>query len=185
MDRREIRARDFVHDMRSGMGNADLMHKYRLSLRGLRSVFNKLLAAKVIKPAEIFRRSMITPDVSDVRVFPVRLLSRTRIESAVPVYIYDQAWQETKGIVTNVSEGGIGIEGMETVQDQLQIFVIPEGEIPGVGRITFEARCKWTKRKAEYEISESGYEIVAISEESRAELRKLIRAASLPENTAE
>lgn len=184
MDRREIKAQDFVHDMRSGMSNADLMHKYKLSMKGLRSVFAKLLAAKAIKPQEIFRRSMLSPDVSNVRVFPVRLLSRHRMEAPLPVYIYDQTWQESKGLVTNVSERGIGIEGIEAQEHEVQIFVIPEGEIAGVGRITFEAKCKWTRRNPAYDICESGFEIVHISDESFEELRKLIRSTSRPDDAS-
>jgi hypothetical protein len=184
MERREIKARDFVRDMRSGMSNVDLMHKYKLSLKGLRSVFSKLLSAEVIKPQEIFRRSMLNPDMSDLRVFPVRLLSRKRIEAPLAVYIYDQALQETKGLVSNVSERGIGIEGIEAEEHQTQIFVIPSGEVAGVGRITFEAKCKWTRRIADFDICESGHEIVSISEESLAEFLKLMKETTWSDDAA-
>jgi len=175
MDKREIRARYFVLDMRSGMSNADLMHKYKLSLKGLRSTFDKLLEAKAIKPSEIFRRSILSPDTSDLRVFPVRLLSRQPVGSPLPVYIYDEAWQETKGLVNNISEAGIGIEGMEVKVDRVQVFVIPAGEVPGVGKIIFEAKCRWARRNKDSDVCESGYQITDISDESLAELRKLIR----------
>lgn len=178
MDKREIKGRDFVHDMRAGMSNADLMHKYKLSIKGLSSTFDKLLAAKAIKPSEIFRRSILSPDTSDLRVFPVRLLSRQQVGSPLPVYVYDEAWQERKGLVANVSEAGIGIEGMEVKVDQTQIFVIPPGEVPGIGKIMFEAQCKWARRNEHSDVCESGLQITSISNESLAELRKLIRATT-------
>jgi hypothetical protein len=178
MDKREIKARDFIHDMRTGLSNSDLMHKYKLSTKGLRSIFNKLLEAKAIRPAEIFRRSMLSPDTSDLRVFPVRLLSRQQIDSPLPVYVYDEAWQETKGLVTNISESGIGIEGMEVKKDRVQVFIIPEGEVPGVGKIMFEARCRWAGRNAGSDVCECGYEITNISDQSLTELRNLIEVVS-------
>jgi len=174
MDKRAIKGRDFVRDMRAGLSNADLMHKYKLSVKGLSNVFNKLLEANAIKPSEIFRRSMLSPDTSDLRVFPVRLLSRRQVGSPLPVYVYDEAWQERVGLVTNLGEGGIGIEGMEAKLDQVRIFVIPAGEVPGVGKIIFEAQCRWAGYNERSEVCESGHQITSISEVSLAELRKLI-----------
>jgi hypothetical protein len=180
MDKREIKARDFIHDMRASMSNADLMHKYKLSTKGLRSIFDKLLEAKAIRPTEIFRRSMLSHDITDLRVLPVRLLSRQQVDSPLPVYVYDEAWQETKGLVTNISEAGIGIEGMEVKEDRVQVFIIPEGEVPGVGRITFEARCRWAGKNESSDVCECGYEITQISDESLTELRNLIAIVSHP-----
>ena len=52
MDKREIRARDVVADIRAGIDDVGLMAKYRLSSRGLDRLFGKLVAAGLISRTE-------------------------------------------------------------------------------------------------------------------------------------
>lgn len=49
---KKISAGDFVKDLRLQMTDAELMDKYRLSAKGLKSVLDKLLEAKLITQAE-------------------------------------------------------------------------------------------------------------------------------------
>jgi hypothetical protein len=56
--RRTINAKEIVKDVRSHMTDAWLMDKYRLSARGLQSVLDKLLGAKLITQAEHAWRPM-------------------------------------------------------------------------------------------------------------------------------
>lgn len=56
-DKREVKAKDVVKDLRLGLSDAELMEKYRLTSRGLLSLFKKLLDADAIKPEEIYGRS--------------------------------------------------------------------------------------------------------------------------------
>jgi len=58
--------------------------------------------------------------------------------------------------------------------DQVRVFVIPAGEVSGVGKIMFEAQCRWVGSSEGSEVCESGHQITSISEDSLAELRKLI-----------
>lgn len=52
----EVRARDAVRDIRSGLSDLDLMEKYRLTDRGLGSLFRKLVAAGLLKHSEVEER---------------------------------------------------------------------------------------------------------------------------------
>ncbi len=49
-------AREFVGDIRSGMPDAELMEKYRVSSRGLQSVFDQLVKAGVMRQSELDQR---------------------------------------------------------------------------------------------------------------------------------
>ena len=46
---REIRAKEIVTDILSGIGDDELMQKYRLTFRGLQSVFRKLVDSNIIE----------------------------------------------------------------------------------------------------------------------------------------
>jgi hypothetical protein len=68
--KREIKAREALKDIRSGMTDLALMDKYRITDRGLRSLFRKLLAAGLLNPREIENRdgtfvSTVTLDLED------------------------------------------------------------------------------------------------------------------------
>jgi hypothetical protein len=53
MPKREIIVREILDDIRSGMTYSDLMSKYKLTLKGLDSAFQKLLRAGLISEEEL------------------------------------------------------------------------------------------------------------------------------------
>ncbi|MGO9121872.1 MAG: hypothetical protein ACLQPD_30205 [Desulfomonilaceae bacterium] len=53
MAKPEIYAKEILSDVRSGMDDVNLMHKYKVTVKGLDSVFRKLLAAGVISQQEL------------------------------------------------------------------------------------------------------------------------------------
>jgi Domain of unknown function (DUF4388) len=53
MPKRQICVSEIVNDIRSGMGYSELMSKYRLTLKGLDSAFQKLLSAGLISEEEL------------------------------------------------------------------------------------------------------------------------------------
>jgi hypothetical protein len=53
MAKREIYAKEILNDIRSGMSYSNLMTKYKLTLRGLDSAFQKLLSAGLISEQEL------------------------------------------------------------------------------------------------------------------------------------
>ncbi len=52
-ERRTIKAKDVVQDIRSHMTDAQIMEKYQLSARGLQSVLKKLIRHKLISEADL------------------------------------------------------------------------------------------------------------------------------------
>ena len=63
---RVVNAHNAVRDIRSGMSDADLMEKYRLSSKGLQSLFEQLVDAKVLKQRELDQRRPWTDNTVDV-----------------------------------------------------------------------------------------------------------------------
>ncbi len=51
--KRKIKARDVIDDIRTGMNASDLMAKYQLTLRGLRTAFQKLVEADAVTSDEL------------------------------------------------------------------------------------------------------------------------------------
>ena len=58
MAKQEIYAKEILNDIRSGMDDVNLMHKYKVTAKGLDSVFRKLLAAGLISQQELNARKM-------------------------------------------------------------------------------------------------------------------------------
>jgi uncharacterized protein (DUF433 family) len=56
MAKRQIRIREAIADVRSGMTDAELMDKYQLAAKGLQSLFAKLVAARLITIDELEQR---------------------------------------------------------------------------------------------------------------------------------
>jgi hypothetical protein len=52
MGKREIHAKRIMNDLKLGMTDDELMEKYKLTPKGLKSLFNKLLKAKLITKEE-------------------------------------------------------------------------------------------------------------------------------------
>lgn len=62
-----VKARDAVHDIRSGSSDSELMEKYKLSAQGLQDLFDQLLKAGVIKQYELDQRMPSLDKTVDLR----------------------------------------------------------------------------------------------------------------------
>ena len=58
--KRKIKAKRFVRDLRSGMGDRELMEKYTLSENQLHKVLHKLVDAGTIDEMELFMRTYLS-----------------------------------------------------------------------------------------------------------------------------
>jgi hypothetical protein len=58
--KRKVKATELVKDMRSGMDDNALMHKYELSERQLEMVFQKLIDADFITAVEMWERAKLS-----------------------------------------------------------------------------------------------------------------------------
>ena len=63
----ELKAKDVVNDIRSGMTDQELMEKYRLSSAGLEDLFSQLLASGVVRQFEIDERMPMLDATVDLK----------------------------------------------------------------------------------------------------------------------
>ena len=104
---------------------------------------------------------------------PGRLLYRHILDFVLP--IYEEAKPEILGMVLNITEGGIGLAGIQASVGEAKNFVIPADEFFDVGRARFRGICRWTGDEIRTGEHVSGFEVTSISAGDLAELRKLIQ----------
>jgi PAS domain S-box-containing protein len=84
--KRQVNAREIAGDIMSGLTDAQLMEKYKLTAKGLHSVFEKLVQAKVIKPSQIVRRSVAYDETVAIELNRIMPADKVKIrpKAAVP-----------------------------------------------------------------------------------------------------
>ena len=173
-EKRTIRAKDIVNDMRAGMSDQELMGKYRLSVKGLESIFKKLEESGTLKRSDLYGR---LPSFDDtVNLGSARKLPRNYC--ALKLVIHEADNPVNQGEIFDASEKGVGVQGMESTQGKTQNLVIDGGDVDDLGAISFRAVCRWSRRDEEG-VFLSGFEIVTISDSDMAKLKELIRGATL------
>jgi len=174
-DRRTIKAKDIVNDLRSGMTNVELMEKYRLSAKGLRSIFAKLTNAKAVNERELAGRVPLVDDT--VNLGQMRCLPRHYLLFRLPVS--DTNNLATEGRVRDITERGLQTVGIPAKPGETKELRVQAGELVNVPTVVFEAECKWSRPETQNGQCVAGFQISDISPESLAELRELIQALTL------
>jgi hypothetical protein len=172
--KREIKAKDFVNDIRSGLSDSEIRSKYNLSAKGLQSAFRKLLESKAIRTSELFGRVSLEDDT--VAIASTRLLPRDELEFPVPIYLCEGTQPTVRGIIKDITEKGFKICGIESKVDEVKLFAIPSDKFSQVEPFAFRAKCRWIDGDGC-----AGFEITQISERGERELQKLIRFLTLRE----
>lgn len=171
-EKREISAKSFVRDVRSGMPPSDLMKKYKISQKGFRSVLRKLIKARLISSAEINSRTWMSGDikaVSGLRRFP-----RTEIKFPLLCSPVDEPAE--KGFVRDISPKGLSVEGINASIGEAKSFRIRSSELAESSTFEFQVECRWTMPDREEEgDSLAGFEITSISTGAFGELEKILK----------
>jgi hypothetical protein len=165
-EKRTLRVIDLVTDVREGLTDAEMIEKYKLTPRGLKSAFQKLLDSKALTPFEFSQWSSLfntSQDLNDIRLF-----TRDTLTFHLPVY--DMEPPRTKGRVVNVSESGIAIAGIAAEVDEKKTFLIPIKGDP----VVLEATCKWTRETLEPENFCAGFDITRVPRGDWEKLEKQI-----------
>lgn len=170
-EKRRIKGSDIIADIRGGMTASQLMKKYRLSTREMRLVFRKLLDAKAVSQAELDDR----PTLYQCSVAAsVRRIRRRRI--TFPLKIFEGGNPFKSGLVRDISEKGVCIEGLEAGVGDVKSFIIRPGNFLQGSPLVFEGKCQWvTKREAgRSKKMMAGFEITNISVLDSKELQKFL-----------
>jgi hypothetical protein len=167
---RQISASEFAADVRNGMSDHDLMRKYEVSPRGLWKGFTKLLDANLIETSHIQGR--LKQFESPIVVEGTRNYPRVNLDIHIPLY-------DVCGEITDISEKGFRVSGIQIVAEEIRSFVIPFDNFFASGQISLRARCVWSNER-----DEAGFEIIEISNEDLKELRRIIHTLYFEDDAA-
>jgi len=168
--KRKLRACAVVKDLRAGMRPTEIMGKYKLSNTGFQSVIGKLVAADLVKRAEVERFHKWLPGLVDR---DQRQCPRTPVR--VVLIACDAGNPSSKGLVRDISKKGISVEEFDAEVGDVKVLTILSSEMAGSSTFMFEARCVWKEGDGtDGQETIVGFEITSITEPAMNELRKLL-----------
>lgn len=167
--KRRIRAKELIDDIRVGMNVAGLMDKYRLTTKGLRTAFQKLVEVNAMSSEELSNlKSLYEVAAEGLRQFQ-------RKPMKFPVKIFDGGDPFKSGLVKDISEKGLCIKEIEARIGEVKSFIIRLGSFGETSTIVFQARCRWVKKNSVSGKTQlAGFEIIDISSLDFGQLSKLI-----------
>jgi hypothetical protein len=166
---REIRAREIVTDIVSGIDDLQLMGKYRLTFRGLQSVYRKLRDSKMVDG--VFLAGRIVLQLNSETTIITRA---PRKDIYVPLPVEDMACPDKPGIVTNITERGLGVKGINVDVDEIKKLVIKPDKYFQLMPFSLKAKCRWASPSDDGDGFLSGFETISISPRDLQKLRNLI-----------
>jgi hypothetical protein len=166
----EIEGRDLVTDIRAGVADTELMRKYGLSEKGLATVFKKLLDSGAITPVEFEAWSIFSNEAVSlhIRVHPRHSLK-------FPLQVCEAGRPENTGVVTNISEHGLGVEGLAAKVNEVKTLMVRADAIVGGPPITLEVRCRWRRKVDNNCPCTCGFYVISVS---RGSWTRLLEYAS-------
>jgi c-di-GMP-binding flagellar brake protein YcgR len=177
-DKRQIKGRDVLNDLRSGMADSELQIKYRLSIKALLSVFKQLMVCNAISHSELYEISSSYRD----RVDHITRRSHPRADLAVHVPIYDIG-SGALGVLRDISETGLRVAGIESRVGQARKFQIPIDMFMQAEPLLIMAECKWVElkeRKQKYFVA--GFEIIDLPANDRNTLQDFMSVLMLSQS---
>lgn len=170
-EKREVRARELVEDLRAGQTNAELRKKYRLSEKGLASVFKKLLDAKLVESSELEDRLALIQNAASIHV----ARKEPRCYPVFGILIHELDDLAADYYIQDLSAIGFRISGMPTKVGEVRTFLIQADEFVDVFPFSFDAQCRWVKADSNIAEYSAGFEITKISEQGLNELKQIIK----------
>jgi hypothetical protein len=177
--KRKIPAYELASDIRMGLSNSELMEKYHLSVAGLASIFKKLVQARVIEKSEVQRRMEPGDDTADLD----QMRKVPRCYPVVPIPVVDLSDMQQEGILRDLTEKGIQVEGIHAEAGQTKNLLVQADAFTGTLPFTLETCCKWIKPRNAGKRPLAGFEITSISEADLELLRGTIELFAFCDNT--
>ena len=143
--KRRIRSKDIVPDILSGMSDAQLMKKYKLSPKGLRSAFTKLLKKGCLEVGDLYHR---VPSRGSETIVIDQLAHLPQNHLTLNVPIEDLTQPGVTGTLWYVTDRNFAVTGIQARHGEKRSFSVPCREYLRAQAITFEAECLWTSKKS-------------------------------------
>lgn len=169
--KRQIKGKEFIDDLRSGMSPAALMRKYALSQEGLRKIFRIILNASAMEKEEIENLA----NLYQLDGAPGRMRRQPRKRIDFPLRVYDGIDQLEAGQVVDISSTGVKIKGINAKLGEGRTFIARFGTGRQGRPFVFEGVCRWIGSENDGSTDQlAGFEIRSISNLDAKELENLL-----------
>lgn len=171
-----VSAKEAVACIKSGMTDLELMKRFKISAKGLRSLFKKLLNSGRLTLEECYSSSACRDLVADeeIKNFHTRYL-------AVTTHVFDPDMPDNRCMLEGVCEDGLSVSGIKARTGDLKTLAIETRPFLAKDRIWCEAVCLGNG-KNRYGKLHSNFQVTRISDEDLVSLRELFGALSLSRN---
>jgi hypothetical protein len=166
---RSIKATDIVSDIYSGVSRRDLMHKYDLTRKQLRSVLEQLVDAGSLAINNLTREFSAFSE--EKRPQEMRAMPRIYLDSELEIFCLEKP--EVKGSVSDISEIGLGTKGISAKPDDPKNLVVIWQDEKGIRTIEVEATCRWSKKSESSGEWHAGFRITKVSGRNLTTFRRL------------
>ncbi len=170
--KRRIRPQEVLDEIRSGISQAQLRAKYRLSTRGVERLFNLLVAKGTVEQSELFEKYPWYE--RKLAYVEQRIEPRMNIKSRVRIY---DLLRSSRGTLRDISEKGFRVAGIECQVGQSKSFLIDFTPLMASDPVLVVATCRWMEIDGHSQkYTTAGFEILDISEKDSTILRSLIES---------
>jgi hypothetical protein len=179
--KRQIRPREVLDEIRSGISEAELRTKYRLSANGVERLFNLLVANGTVDQSELFQKYPFY----ERKHSHVERRWEPRVSLKGKVYIYD-VLRSCSGTLRDISEKGFRVAGINCSVGESKSLLIDLQPFIQADPLLVVARCRWSETRGHSrKYITAGFEIMEISDGDAEVLRSLIELLrSRPRKTA-
>jgi len=173
--KRQIKGKDIIEDLRSGMADWELQVKYRLSPKALRTVFGALVQRSAITHSELYETSPFYREATD------GFKARKHCRADLPVYVpVTDLGTLALGVLRDISVKGLRVAGVEASVGEIRMFQIPVNMFIQADPLLITAQCRWVETKGRHKVyTVAGFHISDISETVGATLRDFTSFISL------
>jgi len=169
---RQIKAKEIIREIISGIGDYELMHKYGLTHKGLQNVYRQLLDGNLIEAS--FLEGRVASPLNTTETAITSRLPRRDVYIPLPVQDFNNP--EERGIVTDISERGLGVKGLRAEVGEERILVVKASKFFQLKSFILKAKCRWMKPGDDVQEILAGFEIISITKQELQELKNLIEA---------
>ena len=170
--KRKIRPREVLDEIRSGVSEAELRTKYRLSAKGVERLFNLLVANGTIDQSELFEKYPFYKR----KLSHVEQRWEPRVGLNGKVNIYDVLRSST-GTLRDISEKGFRTAGIECNVGESKSLLIDLQPLIKSDPVLVVAKCRWAEtRGLSRKYVTAGFEIIEISDSDSKVIRSLIES---------
>jgi hypothetical protein len=170
---RRIVSGQVLQDIRSGMGDAGLKEKYKLSSRGLVRLLERLVDSKLMSHSELSEMSGAYRN----KVGRIYGRSHVRAYITVPIPVYDigSLGSSATGLLRDISLEGFRLAGIESNVGDVKTFQVPTDMFMNAEPLLLIGECSWaTTRAGNRDYWVTGYRMETVTEADAEAITKFI-----------